>query len=488
MNKLRMLLKIGTAGIGIALLTILANSGVWTSPAPADAQKSSLSLTVYNQNLALVKDRRTLSLKAGLNTVQIADVAAQIDATSVHFKSLTDPNSTTVLEQNYEYDLVGSRKLLQKYVDQEITLITQDGSVYTGTLLSGAGDIILAGPSGAVTVVKSERVREFNFPKLPDGLITRPTLLWQLDATKPGRHDTEITYLTGGMNWQANYVASLAPDDKTLDLNGWVTVENHSGATYPEATLKLIAGDVRRVTQQLDRERGMVMEAQPAPTAAPQFQEKAFFEYHLYTLQRPTTLKDNSTKQIEFTSASAVPLNTVYLYDGAAISYHAGQRPLTEAQYGSTGNKKVNVILEFQNDKKSGMGIPLPKGTIRVYKEDDEGSSQFIGEDFIDHTPQDEPIRLHVGDAFDIIGEHVQTDFKKLGSHTIEESFEITLRNHKKETVTVRVIEHLFRWSEWEIVKETQDHTKVDSNTMEYRVRVPADGEAKVNYTVRYQF
>jgi len=487
MNK-RWLLKMGVAALAIALVTVALNSGAWTALAPVDAQESGVSLTVYNQNLALVKDLRTLSLKVGLNRVQVADVAAQIDPTSVHFRSLTDPDGTTVLEQNYEYDLVGSRKLLQKYVDQKITLVTQDGTVYSGTLLSGADDIILADSTGAVTVVKAGRVREFNFPKLPEGLITRPTLLWQLDAAKAGRHNTEITYLTGGMNWQANYVALLAPNNKTLDLNGWVTVENHSGATYPEANLKLIAGDVRRVTQQLDQERGMMTEARPAPTAAPQFQEKSFFEYHLYTLQRPTTLKDNSTKQIEFTSASAVPLSTVYLYDGAAIAYRPGQRPITEAQYGFTGNKKVNVILEFQNDKKSGLGIALPKGTIRVYKEDDDGSSQFIGEDSIDHTPKDETIRLHVGDAFDIIGKRVQTDFKKLGSHTMEESFEITLRNHKKETVTVRIIEHLFRWSEWEIVKETQDHTKVDSHTMEYRVRVPADGEAKVNYTVRYRF
>jgi len=475
-------------GTIIAIVLAMSGSGWWAGAAHVEAQKSGLALTVYNQNLALVKEQRTLQLKEGLNNVRITDVASQIDPTSVHFQSLTDPDGTTVLEQDYEYDLVGSRKLLQKYVNKDISLVTQDGTTYTGTLLSGKDDIILADPQGAVTVIKADRVREFNFPKLPDGLITRPTLLWQVNAAKAGSHDTQITYLTSGINWHANYVVMVSANDRNMDLNGWVTIDNRSGATYPDAKLKLVAGDVNRVTAAFNYELKATERAMPTAAPQPQFQEQPFFEYHLYTLQRPTTLKDNSTKQIEFTSARNVPLKKIYLYDGGSILYRPGQQPITKARYGTTGNKKVNVVLEFRNEEKAGMGIPLPKGIVRVYKEDPDGSSQFIGEDRIDHTPKDETIRLHVGDAFDIVGERKQTNFKKLGERALEESFEITLRNHKKEAVTVRVVEHLSRWRDWEIVKETQKHTKLDSNTIEYRVRVPADGEAKVSYTVQYLF
>lgn len=475
------------AALVAATAVAVVVTGGWTISAPAGAAEKGTSLTIYNQNLALVRDHRQLTLKAGLNDVRITDVAAQIDPTSVHFQSLTDPEGTTVLEQNYEYDLVGSRKLLQKYVDQEISLVTEDGTGYTGTLLSGTGDIILADSKGAVTIVKAERVREYNFPKLPEGLITRPTLLWQLDAVKKGLHDAVITYLTGGMSWQANYVALVSNDDQAMDLNGWVTINNNSGATFEDTDLQLIAGDVRRAVEPevfyYAEER-----ARAAPTAAPQFAEQGFFEYHLYTLQRPTTLKDASTKQIEFTSATQVPLEKLYLYDGAPLYYVPGRDAITEASFGVEGNRKVNVVLEFQNKEQAGLGIPLPKGVIRVYKEDADGSTQFIGEDNIDHTPKDETIRLYVGDAFDIVGERQRTDFKKVSSHVIEESFEITLRNHKEEAVTIRVVEHLYRWSEWEVLKETQDHAKVDAQTIAYRVRVPADGEAKVSYTARYRF
>lgn len=461
-------------------------AGTFT-PGTARAQGKGVELTVYNSNLGLVKDHRPMTLDKGLNFVRFSDVAASIDATSVHFRSLTDPKGTIVLEQNYEYDVVGSAKLLQKYLDEVITLVTEDGSVYTGKLLSGAEDIILQASDGKVTVVKLARVREFQFPALPDGLITKPSLLWLLEAAQSGKHDVEVTYLTSGINWSADYVVVLNAKDDALGLNGWVTVDNRSGATYEEARLKLIAGDINRVQQPeekmyYDGGRGAM------PTAAPQVVEREFFEYHLYEVQRPVTVKDQQTKQIEFVSAEGVKVEKIFVYDGLSGSFYGYYGPITEAAYGPTSNKKVNVLVEFKNSEDGGLGVPLPKGRIRVYKEDTAGGTEFVGEDAIDHTPKDERVRLYLGNAFDIVGERVQTDFKKLGERTIEESFEISIRNHKSEAVEVRVVERLFRWSEWEITSKSQDYTKLDSSSVEFRVNVPKDGEAKVKYTVRYRW
>jgi len=456
-------------------------------PRTVRAQSEGVELTVYNQNIALVKDRRTMKLTSGVNEVRFSDVAAQIDATSVHFRSLTDPAGTRVLEQNYEYDIVGSSKLLRKYVDQEISLVTEDGTTYTGTLLSGTDDIILQGDDGQVTVVKLASVREFSFPALPEGLITRPTLVWLLRAAQAGDHDVEVTYLTGGVNWRANYIVVLADDDKSLDLTGWVTLDNRSGASYKDAKLKLVAGDIHRAA-----EPGMVAKAEEyaavLPTPAPQVAERAFFEYHLYEVQRPVTIKDNQTKQIEFASATDVPAKKFFVYDGSQMGYYGYRGPQTDPSYGTASNTKVMVMLEFKNGEDQGLGIPLPKGTVRVYKRDVDGSELLVGEDAIDHTPEDETVRLYLGDAFDVVGERVQTGFKKLGERSLEESFKITLRNHKDEAVEVRVVEHMYRWSEWEIVKESAEHTKTDAQTIEYRVQVPANGEETVTYTVRYRW
>jgi len=454
-------------------------------PLSAQAQGKGVELTVYNQNLALVKDRRSLELKEGTNEIAYTGVAAQIDPTSVHFRSLTDPEGTVVLEQNYEYDIVGTQKLLQKYLGQEIWLVTEDDTQYTGTLLSGAGDIILQRSDGPVTVVKLERVREFNFPKLPEGLITQPTLAWLLEAAKTGSHETELTYLTEGINWQADYIVVLAQDDASLGLDAWVTLDNQSGATYEDARLKLIAGDIHRVAEEREIAPEEAFMGAPRVMATPQVEERAFFEYHLYEVQRPVTVRDKQTKQIEFASGADVSAEKFFVYDGAAGHYW-GWGPIIDPGYGTTSNPKVMVMLEFRNEEESGLGIPLPKGKVRVYKEDVDGGSEFIGEDTIDHTPKDETVRLYLGDAFDIVGERKQTDFRTLGERTIEESYEITLRNHKEEAVEVRVVEHMFRWSEWEIVEESAEHTKLDAQTVEWRVQVAADGEAEVTYTVRY--
>jgi hypothetical protein len=475
-----------------SLVAVLALLGAGLLPGgegarPAVAQDGGLELAVYNQDLALVKDRRSMDLAEGLNEVRFADVAAQIDPTSVHFRSLADPEGTVVLEQNYEYDIVGSAKLLQKYVDMEIAVVTEDGQEYVGTLLSGADDVILQAADGQVTVLKLDRIKEFSFPALPEGLITRPTLVWLVQSAQGGSQEVEVTYLTGGVNWQANYIVALAPDEQSLDLDGWVTLDNRSGTAYEDATLKLIAGDIHRAaTDGQAVAKTMVYEA---PAAAPQVEERAFFEYHLYEVQRPVTVKDQQTKQIEFVTASEVPVVKFFVYDGSQLSYGGGAQPLDDASYGTVSNQKVMVMLEFTNGEEQGLGIPLPKGTLRVYKDDVDGSTLLIGEDAIDHTPRDEDIRLYIGDAFDVVGERVQTDFQAdYDDDWIEESFQITLRNHKEEDIEVRVVEHLYRWSQWQILDASADFEKTDAQTIEFRVPVEADGETVVTYRARYEW
>jgi hypothetical protein len=476
----------GTVTVLTLCTVLVAAIATHSAQTKLEAQTMGVDLTVYNQNLALVRDRRTLELDSGVNEIAFTDVAALIDPTSVLFRSLTDPEGTTVLEQNYEYDIVGSEKLLQKYVDREITLVTEDGSEYRGTLLSGAQDIILQAADGQVTVVKLDQVREFSFPKLPEGLITRPTLLWQLETAEAGTQNIEVTYLTEGLNWAADYVVLLDKDDERVDLDGWISLNNNSGATYQDAKLKLIAGDIHRALEDVYYGEG-IMRAAPTLTKEAQVEERAFFEYHLYEVQRPVTVKDRQTKQIEFATASGVAAEKFFVYNGSQQPLF-GYSAVTDPGYGTTGNRKVMVMLEFENSEEAGLGIPLPKGKVRVYKEDVDGSTQFIGEDQIDHTPKDESVRLYLGDAFDIVGERTQTDFKSLGKRSMQESFEITIRNHKEEEVEVRVVEHLFRWSEWEITEESQEHVKVDAQTIEYSVTVPADGEATVTYTVLYRW
>ncbi|MFC2023861.1 DUF4139 domain-containing protein [Chloroflexota bacterium] len=476
---------------GIVAAVVLAGVsalGGGMGPLPADAQSGGIELAVYNQNMALVKDRRSLELSRGLNDVRFSDVAALIDPTSVHFLSLTDPEGTVVLEQNYEYDVVGSAKLLSKYVDQVITVQTDDGQEYTGTLLSGANDVILQTEDGQVVVIRLERIKQFNFPELPEGLITRPTLVWQIETPGDGSQDVEVTYITNGINWAANYTLVLAEDDASLDLNGWVTLDNRSGATYRDAKLKLIAGDLHRVPT-VDYVVEKEDRVYAAAEAGPAVEEREFFEYHLYEVQRPVTVKEQQTKQIQFVTASDVPSDKFFVYDGSQMRLGGYYRPVDDPSYGTASSKKVMVMIEFSNNEDAGLGIPLPKGTVRVYQKDVDGSTLLVGEDAIDHTPKDEEVRLYVGDAFDIVGERVQTDFRvDYDDEWLEESYEIRVRNHKGEDVEVRVVEHMFRWSEWTLIDQSHEHTKMDSKTIEFRVPVEADGETVVTYTVLYEW
>ncbi len=430
-------------------------------------QAHDVAVTIYNSNLALVRDVRQLELRKGRSEIKFQDVAAQIDPTSVYFSSLTSAEDVAILEQNFEYDLVNSAKILQKYVDQEIRLSTKQGGTFTGTLLSGSGqDVILQESDGGIKIVSRNTVDNIAFPSLPQGLITRPTLVWLLDNKKAGKHQTEVGYLTGGIQWHAEYVGVVNEGDTELELAGWVSIDNKSGATYDNATLKLVAGDVHRAQQRLRKTYQARVQALEMSAAPDGFQEKAFFEYHLYTLQRRATVGNNQVKQISLFPATDVKVEKKYAYDGARDA------------------RKVRVNLEFDNRKTNGLGMPLPGGKVRAYKKDDDGALIFLGEDFIDHTPKDETVRITIGNAFDVVAERTQKKRQSIGKNTWEETWEIKLRNHKKEAVRISVVEHL--GSDWEIIRKSHDFQQKDANTLEFAVDVPKDGETILTYTVRY--
>ena len=433
-------------------------------------QERNISLTIYNQDLALVKDTRDLSFVSGRNEIKFTEVAEKIDATSVHFQVLSALDKIYLLEQNYQYDLVSSDKILEKYLDKNIQILTKDGKFYEGTLLSYAPDnLTLREKENSIRIMNRAQVVDLSFPKLPEGLITRPTLVWLLDSKIQGKQKTEVSYLTSGINWHAEYVAVADKDDRNLELSGWVSIDNRSGATYPDAKLKLIAGEVHRVEEVQPRPvfRGTVV-AEQAMGMAPTFEEKPFFEYHLYTLQFPSTVKDNEIKQISLFPNSSVKVKKIYVYDGA-------REP-----------KKVKVNLEFMNSKAEGLGMPLPKGKIRVYKVDVDKSMEFVGEDQINHTPKDEKVRVYVGDAFDIVGERTRTNFQKISDNVMEETYQIKLRNHKEEKVEVTVVEHLYPYTNWEILESNFKYEKKDASTIEFKISLEKNQEQIVNYKVRY--
>jgi hypothetical protein len=443
---------------------------------------------------AMVRQERALKLNAGRSTVRFTDVAALIDPTTVTFTSLTDA-ATRVLEQNFQFDLVSTDKLLTKYIDRPITVdraVGDDASTVSGTLLSSIDGLVLRGNDGTIHALRNwAGVR---FGELPGGLITKPTLVWDIQSPKGREQRTRVTYQTGGVTWWADYnlVFDEGKDANSgvLDVGAWVSIINQSGVGYPEARLKLIAGDVHRAPQppQILARRAMEM-ANQAMDAAAGFQEKSFFEFHLYTLGRRTSLPNNSTKQIElFDQAKQVPAKKILLYYGLQTEPWFMPDPAIDRNYGVQSNKKVDVYLEFRNDKQYGLGIPLPSGRIRVSKLDDaDGSLEFIGEDTIDHTPKDETVRVKLGSAFDVVGERRQTDFQiDTKARWMEEEVEIELRNHKAEPVEVIVKENLYRWSTWKVVSKTHEFVKEDARTIHFPVKVPKDGKANVKYRVRY--
>jgi hypothetical protein len=445
---------------------------------------------------AVVRHQRDLELARGRNTVRFSDVAALIDPTTVAFESLTDPKGTSVVEQNFQFDLVSNEKLLQKYIDRTITVDQIRGNgveSFSGTLLSTAGALVLRRPDGSIqTLPHNAGVK---LPELPGGLITRPTLVWDIAAGRGGVHKTRVSYQTTGIAWWADYNVTYSEGANAnlckLDIGAWVSILNQSGASYPEAKLKLIAGDVQRAQPQ-----GRVLAA-PAVRAlamedrAAGFAEKAFFEYHLYTLGRATTLPDNSTKQIElFPTARGVPCEKTLVYYGLAPGYGFGGSPITDRNYGTQSNKKVDVYLGFKNAQANNMGMPLPAGRIRVSKLDDADKTlEFIGEDVIDHTPKNEKVLIKLGSAFDVVGERRQVNFSiDTARKTMTEEIEIKLRNQKTEAVAVVVKENLYRWTNWQITAKNHDFVKQDARTIHFPVKIAAGGEAVVRYTVQYSW
>ncbi len=455
---------------------------------PPEPPAEGVAVTVYNQGSALVQDRRTFTFEAGIGTIDFTDVAASIDSTSVSFTSLTDPQGTIVLEQNYVYDLVNSDALLRRYIDQDIQVTTEDGTIYAGQLLSGrGGDLILRQDDGQVMVVRASAVRDIRFPELPDGLITRPTLRWLVQAAQSGEQLVELTYLTGGLSWTADYIILLGAGNQTLDLNGWVTLNNTSGTSYQDAQLKLVAGDVARLPSQTARMEVTEDMAVMAAPAEPSVAQREFFEYQLYEITRPVTIGDNETKQVEFVTGTQIPATTFYVFD-ASTPFYGYNRPITDRYY-DTGVTNVQNYLEFSTGEDEGLDADLPAGRVRVYQEDIDGAALLIGENRIDHTPNGEQVRLYLGNAFDLVGERIQTDYRLISDNVLQETYEIRLRNRKdSETVEIRVPERLFRWSNWEILSASEDYTRLNAHTVEFRAEVEPGKEHIITYTVQYSW
>ena len=474
------------------LLIVTVFAGVLTASAQEDGD-GRLAVTVYNQGTALIRDTRSFDLQAGINEVDFTDVAASIDATSVSFVSITDPTGTVVLEQNYVYDLVGTAALLERYLDEtiEVTMATFSGDqeVIRGQLLSGRnGEIILRQDNGEIVALRLGSTRDVRFPELPDGLITRPTLRWLVQSAQSGTQQVELTYLTGGLSWTADYNVLLATDNSSLDLNGWVTLNNTSGATYTDAQLKLVAGDVNRIVEPELRAFEAVDADFALGTAAAPVEQREFFEYQLYEVARNVTVADNETKQVEFVTSASVPANTFFVYDGS-VPFFGYSFQNTDQFYGQTGITDVQNYLEFNTGEENGVGADLPAGRMRVYQQDIDGAALLIGENRIDHTPEGEDVSIFLGNAFDLVGERTQTNFQLLASNVLEETYEIKLRNRKDdETVEIRVPERLFRWSNWEILQASMPFTQLNSSTIEFRAEVPPGGETVITYTVRYSW
>ncbi len=441
---------------------------------------------------AIVRETRRIDLAAGENEIRFSDVPQQIDATTVSFKSLLDPKGTYVLEQNFEYDLISADKVLDRYIGKDVALHQKGDTSLTGQLLSFDGaSFVLQTPSATAPiqiVSRGELVERISFAELPGGLITKPTLMWRLNAKKAGTHDVEVTYQTNGMSWSADYNLVLNANDTAANLSAWVTLINQSGAEYRDANLKLVAGDVQRVTPVLGGAGYGAFDTRMAGDADGRFSEKDFFEYHLYTLGRPTSVANNATKQIElFTPAMGIAVNKSYQFRGNSMNFYDYGYAYTDPYYG-TPNKKVDVFIGLENSSRAGLGLPLPAGRVRVYKTDEaDGGVEFVGEDRIDHTARNESLRVKVGSAFDIVGEWKVSDFKvDYNAKWMEESFEVVLRNHKKEDIVVQVREPLYRWLNWTITASSQDFVKEDARNIRFDVKVAKEGTTTLTYTARY--
>ena len=442
-----------------------------------------LAVTVYNSDIALVRDTRNLQLPPGNFDLRFMDIAATVNPATVHFRSLTEPTRVSVLEQNYEYDLLEPDKLLRKYVGRDVTLVRsrQDGGT---TRLEEVRAHLLSYNNGPVWRIGGEIVTglhadHIRFPELPENLYSRPTLIWTLNNGGGRAHRVEASYLASKLAWNADYVLTVSRDDKAADLDGWVTLTNGSGTAFRNAKLQLVAGDLNRVRQMLAKEmRDSVRLA--APGARADMEQEAFSEYHLYSLARRTSINNNETKQVSMLSGSGVPVLKRFVVEGQNFYYHNVQHP------GSPIKDVVQVYYQFKNEQKAGLGMPMPSGVVRVYQSDSKGGVHFVGEDRINHTPKDETLNLKIGNAFDVVSERNQVDWRKIASSQYEVEYEITLRNHKETPITVEVNEPI--GGSWRMIRSSHEWLKTAAWAAQFKVPVAPGAEAKLRYRLHVTY
>lgn len=454
------------------------------------------ALTIYNQNFAVVRDTVPLDLKTGVNDARYSEMTAQLEPDSVILRDLSGKTKLQILEQNYRNDPVTQPLLLSLFEGKTIDFFVKEPNKPDHTV---QGKIVRSGyKTNTQPVIEVDGKLQFSlpgepiFPSLGDDTVLNPTLTWKIESARDAKIDAELAYVTGGFTWEADYNLVSPEKGNLIDVVGWITIQNNSGKTFNDARIKLMAGDVNKIQPQPPRMPMTPAKAMRSdrPMEAP-VTEKAFDEFHLYTLAHNTTLRDRETKQVEFVRASGVKSERLYVYDGAQIpGWRVGMTFGDNPGYGTECNKKVSVFREFKNSKENNLGIPLPKGRVRFYTQDSADQAlQFVGENTIDHTPKDELVRLYTGDSFDLVGERKRTDFKVNNANDwANESFEIKVRNRKKEPVEIRVVDHLYRWTNWEIKEKSQDFEKKDAQTIEFRASLQPDEEKVISYTVHYSW
>jgi len=476
-------LVVGAALAGLRATASPPTSRRTSSHTASAEDQVGLAVTVYNASLALIRDVREFVLPAGESELQFVDIAATVNPATVHFRSLTEPSRLSVLEQNYEFDLLEPDKLLRKYVGRDITMVrtrTENGTTRTenvkATLVSDNNGPIWKIGDEYVTGLSADHLR---FPDLPANLYSRPTLVWKLANRGGAQHRIETSYLAGGLSWNADYVLTVGREDKTADLDAWVTLTNRSGTGFRDAKLQLVAGDLNRV-EPVAQKRALEMMATARPAADSRMVEETFSEYHLYTLGRRTTVANGQTKQLALLNGTGIPVDKRYLVNGQQYYYRNRQSP------GTPIKDNVQVFYRFRNDDKSGLGVPMPAGVVRVYQADARGGLQFVGEDRIDHTPKDESVDLKIGNAFDIVCERNQVDFERIADSVYEAEFAITLRNHKTTPVTVQVNEPV--GGTWRMLRSSHGWTKTAAWAAQFTVPVEAEGATTLTYRVRITY
>jgi len=487
----------------LASLLLSVGGLAMSAPAWSADNQSSSALTIYNANFAVVREHVPLDLVGGENAVSFSGVTVLLEPDSVVLRDPRGQVPLQILEQSYRADTISQGLLLSLHEGKEIEFLVRDRDAKEYLV---KGRVIRSGyvPGGALQspVIEVDGKLRFSlpgepvFPALTDDAILKPKLSWTIATPDPAKLDVELSYITGGMRWEAAYNLIAPEKGDTIDLVGWITIGNHSGKTFEEAVIKLMAGDVSKIQQgDVMAYQAVEMMATARMAATPPVTEKAFDEFHLYSIARPTTLRDRETKQVEFIHATGVRAQTLYIYNGAAIDprrYGGWNTDMirNDRDYGTQSNPKVWVMREFENSEKNGLGQPLPKGRTRFYRRDDtDGRLEFTGENTIDHTARNETIRIYTGDAFDVVGERKRTDYVVSGRNDwLEEAFEIKVRNRKETPVEVRVTEDLYRWMNWQVTQQSHDFTKTDAQKIEFRVNVPADGETVVTYRVRYDW